>query len=420
MTIAPTPGPTGGPKTTKAKTATKASAGTKTKKKAAPKKKTTTTTAPKPKSATASATTTATNQIFAAARGAQNDLTTQKNEIAARKIDPLWFQPEDVMHPMLNVDTVMAEDAKVLPEQVQIVEAALEKNNLTRSDVTPQGFGCLLEQARRFAIEVLMDAQDYAFISNRVEIAKADLMLAFEFRPDHPLAVSTQVPKLNLLSGTVNRVPLPPIPTQCYSGVVLPPKHHQLTARTFDVVTSAQTARRMVQATPPPPRPPGSKKATSSKDSKQKPSYGAARGRQIPIHLKSDAKKQESKQQEPTKDDDETKKMEGESSMGKEQTKEGSVAPEDIKKEDKDVKMEGTKPEEIAKMEDSKMEDTEKIPTANPSSPPAPAPKLESEGPTPMDTESPSKPSEDTKGKIGSPSDESPSKQGKTENPAEP
>jgi histone H3/H4 len=345
-------------------------------------------------------------------------LTAQKNDIAARKIDPLWFQPEDVMHPMLNVDTVMAEDAKVLPEQVQIVEAALEKNNLTRSDVTPQAFGCLLEQARRFAIEILMDAQDYAFIANRVEIAKADLMLAFEFRPDHPLAVSTQVPKLNLLSGTVNRVPLPPIPTQCYSGIVLPPKHHQLTARTFDVVTSAQTARRMVQATPPPPRPAGSKKATSSKDSKQKPSYGAARGRQISIHLKSDAKKVETKKQEAMKKDDEIKKG-GETSSKEERTTKDSSEAKDIKKEDEDVKMEDKKPEDTTKMEDSVMEVAVKIPAADPSDTPSTDKLAESEGITSMDIGSPSKASEGTNSKIESPSEPS-QDASKTESPSKP
>jgi histone H3/H4 len=179
---------------------------------------------------------------------------------------------------------------KVLPEQVQIVEAALSNNNMTRSDVTPQAFCVLLEQARRYASELIADAQDYAICASRSEIAKADLELASQMRPDHPTAVTTQLPKLNLLAQQINRIPLPPIPTQCYSGVLLPPKRHQLTARTYDVVSGAQVAQRMVQ-----PKPSIATKRSSSASVKamSKPSYGAARGRQISIALKE--KEQEKK-----------------------------------------------------------------------------------------------------------------------------
>lgn len=277
--------------TSKKKTATKATgAGTKPKKKVVRKKPA----SPAPPKASASVT----NQIYAAARAAQVDLANQRNDAAARLSDPLWYRAEDVL-PSVADETVMAEmHAKVLPEQVQIVEAALGHNNLTRADVTPQAFACLLEQARRYAMDILTDSQDYAYVASRTEIAKADLMLANEMRPDHSISITTQVPKLNLLAQTVNRVPLPPIPTQCYSGILLPSKHHQLTARTYDVVTSAQTAQRMVQAAPTLPststtNTPGGNKNSSigssgkaASTSKPKPSYGATKGRQIPIHLK--------------------------------------------------------------------------------------------------------------------------------------
>ncbi|KAL3923311.1 MAG: hypothetical protein SGARI_006248, partial [Bacillariaceae sp.] len=248
----------------------------------------------------------AAQQAFAASRSAQMDLATLRNDAAAKRLDPLWYRAEDIL-PSVADDTIMSESAtKVLPEQIQIVEAALARNNLTRSDVTPQAFACLLEQARRYAMEILTDSQDYAFVAGRTEIAASDLALANEFRPDHPMAVSTQVPKLNLLSQTVNRLPLPPIPTQCYSGVLLPPKHHQLTARTFDVVTSAQTARRMVQAAPPAPH--KVKAAKKKKSGKDKPSYGAATGRQISVNLKSNVKKDEDKKSPEKKTDTEEAK----------------------------------------------------------------------------------------------------------------
>ena len=243
------------------------------------------------------------SQLYAASRAAQMDLASQRNAAAARGADPLWYQLEDYVLPSVADESSMAEGAaKILPEQAQVVEAALDKNGLTRADVTPQAFACLLEQARRYAIDILSDSQDYAFVANRTEISKADLALANEFRPDHPTSITTQLPKLNLLAQTINRVPLPPIPTHCYSGVVLPSKPYQLTARTFDVVTSAQTAQRMIQAVPALPAKSrssgsssskkGSSSSSSKKSTKKAPSYGASRGRQIAIHLKGDATKE--------------------------------------------------------------------------------------------------------------------------------
>jgi len=247
------------------------------------------------------------SQLYAASRAAQLDLASHRNAAAARRSDPLWYQLEDYVLSAVANETAMAESsaAKILPEQTKIVDSALDKNGITRSDVTPQAFACLLEQTRRYAIEILCDSQDYAFVANRTEITKADLVLANEFRPDHSKSIMTQLPRLNLLAQTINRVPLPPIPTQCYSGILLPSKKYQLTARTFDVVTSAQTAQRMVQAVPSLPLKPktsgssshGSKKGSSypssKKSTKKIPSYGAARGRQIVIHLKGEKEKKD-------------------------------------------------------------------------------------------------------------------------------
>lgn len=310
-------------------------------------------------------------QAYAAARAAQMDLARIRNEEAARRLDPLWYKAEDIL-PSVADESLMAEHAKFLPEQIQIVENALAKNNLTRSDITPQAFACLLEQARRFAIEILTDSQDYAFVAGRTEIDRADLMLANEFRPDHPIAVSTQLPKLNLLAQTVNRMPLPPIPTQCYSGVLLPPKNHQLTARTFDVVTSAQTARRMVQAAPPPPHKikTGKKKAASwssssaKEDKSSKPSYGAARGRQISVNLK---KKEEPKKPEveaAKKPDAETKKPEvtlEESKKSEAEMKKPEETPVESKKPEAEIKTMALPGEGDTMME---IDPTEKTPLA--------------------------------------------------------
>eukprot|EP00934_Nitzschia_sp_Nitz4_P007300 Nitzschia sp. Nitz4//scaffold3_size479765//210652//211794//NITZ4_000089-RA/size479765-processed-gene-1.507-mRNA-1//-1//CDS//3329550725//7290//frame0 len=278
VTMATAPAPASEASTAKstAKTATKASgAGTKTKKAAAPRRK-----KPTAKSTGASQA----QAAFLSARGPQLELASQRNAAAVRLADPLWYRVEDVL-PATTDETPMAIPAtKILPEQVQIVEAALANNHMARSDVTPQAFCVLLEQARRYALELIADAQDYAVCAGRAEMAKADFDLASQMRPDHPISVTTQLPKLNLLAQQINRVPLPPIPTQCYSGVLLPLKRHQLTARTFDVVSGAQVAQKMVQAKPSI----ATKKSSSSSSSKSspKPSYGASRGRQIPVHLK--------------------------------------------------------------------------------------------------------------------------------------
>jgi histone H3/H4 len=172
--------------------------------------------------------------------------------------------------------------SKTFPEQIDIiVEKALSTAGLSRSDVTPQAMACLLEHARRYASDLIKDAQDYAHSASRLEITKQDLSLVMEFQ-DESNSISSQIPKLNLLSQQINRVPLPPIPPQCYSGVLLPPKEHQLTARTFDVVSGARISRRMTQILPINPRTP----PKASSNDKPNQSYGAMKGPQIPITLK--------------------------------------------------------------------------------------------------------------------------------------
>ena len=255
----------------KSKTVTKASgAGTQAKaKKPARKKKTTS------KSSSAAAA----QAILSSARAAQLDLAKQKAQGAAKRTDPLWYRIEDVL-PFPGEGDAMVGNTNILPEQVQIVESVLGKNGLTRSDVTPQAMACLLEQSRRFAHELITNAQDYAYSANRAEITRPDLLLASEMRADYKMEISTQLPKLNLVAQHVNRAPLPPIPSQCFSGVLLPPKEHQLTARTYDIVSGARVTQKMVQKIPEAP------KKRKSGAASGHTSYGAARGRQIPVKLK--------------------------------------------------------------------------------------------------------------------------------------
>jgi histone H3/H4 len=219
---------------------------------------------------------------------ARLDLAKQRSIAAQRKSDPMWYRIEDVVFSHTMDDTSMYNNS-ILPEQIAVVERALANvGGLNRCDVTPQAMVCLLEQARRIAYELCMDAQDYAYAAGRSDVSAADLHLAQELRSDVSTSssVTTQLPKLNLTAQQVNRAPLPPIPTQCYTGVVLPPKAYQLTARTFDVVSASMVAQKMTQPVPKSPAAVLAQNKQRQSATSSSVGYGASRGRQIPIALK--------------------------------------------------------------------------------------------------------------------------------------
>lgn len=206
-----------------------------------------------------------------------------------------------------------------LMDDVTIIENSLRSNGLTRNDVTPKAYACFLEQARRYALELLADAQDYAIHAQRNTIPSllpADLLLAAEMREDggggvHGVSSTLPTPEeIGDLASEVNRAPLPPIPTNCYNGVAMPPVEQQLTARTYDVVNGARVAQRMMRGGDLPlttaelglakkttagggvskggegSRGSSSNSSPSSKK-KRVGSYGAGKGRQISVHMKS-------------------------------------------------------------------------------------------------------------------------------------
>lgn len=228
---------------------------------------------------------TSAQNIWNAANIAQKELAQQSAQTAALRSDPLWYRTDEPLQSIAEDSFMVAGGSGVLPDQVELVEAALANNHMTHVDVTPQAFACLLEQARRYALELLADAQDYAYSAHRHEVTRPDLVLAQELRADQPMAAFTQQPRLMQLAQQVNQKPLPPIPTTNFTGVVLPPKEHQLTARTFDVISGARVAQRMVSA---PPAPVANKTTTTP----AQPSYGASRGRQIPINISQSSTKE--------------------------------------------------------------------------------------------------------------------------------
>lgn len=108
--------------------------------------------------------------------------------------------------------------------------------------------------------------------------------------------VSSTLPtpeEISNLSSSVNRTALPPIPSNCYNGVALPPVNEQLTARTYDVVNGSRITQRMMRG--------GDLPFVSDdlgdiitrggdgspKKKKSGGSYGAGRGRQIVVNIKS-------------------------------------------------------------------------------------------------------------------------------------
>jgi len=191
-----------------------------------------------------------------------------------------------------------------LMDDVSIIDKSLHSAGLTRSHLTPRAYACLLEQARRYTLELLADAQDYALHAQRgssdnssmiAALQPSDLLLAVEMREDTNGVSSTlpRVEDVQYVAEEVNRVPLPSIPRECYGGVVLPPVEEQLTARTFDVVNGARVVQRMMRGGDYPMGLSevgnlGKKGGGGGGGGGRKTgSYGAATGRQISVNLKS-------------------------------------------------------------------------------------------------------------------------------------
>lgn len=104
----------------------------------------------------------------------------------------------------------------------------------------------------RNVCKLVSNAQDYAKHCSRHEINSADLKLASWNDQDDGDGILTKswylppLDKLSELSEQQNKIPLPPIPSTCYNGIALPPLENQVTARTFDVVSSARASHRFI------------------------------------------------------------------------------------------------------------------------------------------------------------------------------
>ncbi|KAL3777841.1 hypothetical protein ACHAW5_003035 [Stephanodiscus triporus] len=218
-------------------------------------------------------------------------------ERANREDEEVWTSRPPPPHPhrammyrggYAGLGGKMIDNDNPLFDEVSIVDESLKSNGLSRRDLTPKAYACLLEQARRYALELLVNAQDYAIHAHRHQaggggrggsrcggrttshdidddnhrlrralptILPPDLHLANESLEESgggggATGVSCTLPnveRISELARLVNGVPLPPVPPGCYDGITLPPEKERLMSRTYDVVEGARNVQRMIR-----------------------------------------------------------------------------------------------------------------------------------------------------------------------------
>ena len=226
--------------------------------------------------------------VLSAASRATRELSDLRTQTESRRNDIAWLSNDVSAIASSSFDT----NNNGMNES-KIVDMALRNNgiyvNVTNNNdigVTPRGYTVLLEYAKKYACELYTDAQDYTWHANRKEVQPIDLKLASELRSStSPTDTNTQS-IMEALAEDCNSIPLPPIPNNCYHGVVLPPKDYQLTSRTFDVIVSSSSASEQQSQEDIIPKPEESSNNISSRKNSN-PSYGANKGKQIKINLKS-------------------------------------------------------------------------------------------------------------------------------------
>lgn len=264
---------------------------TTTKKKSRPKKKSTA--KHKNKGADSSSAQTSAANLTKKAKNLYERLQQEKD---ATFHDAAWLSsiPTQKHHP-LNTHS-----PSFLEQDLEIVQKALKANGLSPSDVTAQAYGCLLESARKFALELIDDAADYSMLSSADEITPSDLIFAAQENQKDNLANNAEnLDLLTHIADETNRSTLPPIPNECYNGIVLPPPEHNLLGRTFDVVshsiiienrigdTSSNGAKSQGESDQATGKIGDQEADITEKKNEKKtaPSYGASRGPQIEIKL---------------------------------------------------------------------------------------------------------------------------------------
>jgi len=131
----------------------------------------------------------------------------------------------------------MMESPSFLEQDIEIVHRALSRNGLSLKDVTIDAFDALLEEARKYAMELITDAADCAIHSHGNDvITPDDLVIAKEMEADECCFALENMQEISKNARELNQVALPTIPDNCYNGIVLPDLEETLLNRSFDVI----------------------------------------------------------------------------------------------------------------------------------------------------------------------------------------
>lgn len=261
---------------------------------------------------------------------AKIELNQLRKNIQDRKNDLAWTSQEYISNPLDLIQFSYLEER--YPNEAQLVDNALRHVGMTKDSVTAQAYGCLLEHARMYTNDLIQDAMDMAMHrtgydddnetsgeqnNNDIELEARDFKAAVQFRnQDEPTSntsatvdggiISSCLPprdSLFLLASDVNKRPLPPIPQNCYNGIVLPPQYpssqdnpsnsHLLINRTYDIVSSSQLLaeyndqNKGVKDSLNEGEEKNAGQSDSTTDKQNKiSSYGATKGPQIDVNIK--------------------------------------------------------------------------------------------------------------------------------------
>lgn len=188
-------------------------------------------------------------QSDAAIAGAKSKLAMINNE----RDDKVWIGATSKVHTAAQALSMQQRQQQQQPQQEQqqgldfqqVVEQSIINVGLQPNQMDNHCRSSLLEHARSFAWNLVADAQDYCYHRTgnlSASISGDDLFLAVQNRNDVPAYAGSgsrrsMADQLNAMYETeINVKPLPNIPQDCYTGVVLPPPEHTLLARTYDIV----------------------------------------------------------------------------------------------------------------------------------------------------------------------------------------
>ena len=249
-------------------------------------------------------------------QNAQNELYQIQQRQYDISMDPLWTNSNGSTAPKpttttTNNSTKSSSNNGVLTQDEEILQSCLQRVGLvregtsseTKKDVIGHGaYEVILEYARKYALELLQDAQEYAqhctngSTSSNTKVTSRDIQLASQFLQDEQ---DDNNDDHYGYSTDMNRIPLPLLPNNCYTGIVLPDDNHNTTlARTYDVVSAARISQQFSLSSQTPKtntnhhnnnnnnKNNDTNSSNIKSSSTTTPSYGATRKRQIPINFK--------------------------------------------------------------------------------------------------------------------------------------